>query len=96
MLRRSPEPQDLEVGAAEEQIGDLLRGLEDEERRSKRKVGSLPDFVGLDARSALSELAALDLQVKVSGSGRVLEQVPAPDTPISEIHGAIFLQLGTL
>jgi cell division protein FtsI (penicillin-binding protein 3) len=91
-----PQPEDHDLGAAEEQIGDLLRGLEEQERRSKRSSGSLPDFVGLDARSALSELAALDLLVKISGSGRVLKQAPAPDTPISEIHGAIFLQLGTL
>ena len=47
-------------------------------------------------RSALSEIATLDLPVRVQGSERVLKQVPAPDTPLSEIHGAIFLQLGTL
>ncbi len=91
-----PDADDQEVDAAEERIGDLLRGLESEERRSKGRTGALPDFVGLDARSALSELANLDLPVQISGSGRVLKQVPAPDTPISEIHGAILLQLGTL
>jgi hypothetical protein len=91
-----PEEPDEELGKAAVQIGDLLKGMADERRRSKRSSGALPDFVGLDARSALTELSVLDLDVKLSGSGRVLKQVPAPDTPISEIHGAIFLQLGTL
>jgi membrane peptidoglycan carboxypeptidase len=91
-----PEEHDEELGETEVQIGDLLKGMADERRRSKRSSGALPDFIGLDARSALAELSVLDLDVKLSGSGRVLKQVPAPDTPISEIHGAIFLQLGTL
>ena len=85
-----------ETQVAEAHIGDLLKGMADEQRRNQRILGALPDFVGLDARSALSEIATLDLPVRVQGSGRVLKQVPAPDTPLSEIHGAIFLQLGTL
>ena len=90
------EPADDELGEAEAQIGSLLRNMATEERRLQRRAGALPDFVGLDVRSALTELSTLDLPVKVSGSGRVLKQVPAPDTPISEIHGAVYLRLGTL
>jgi hypothetical protein len=91
-----PTEETDETQVAEARIGDLLKGMADEQRRNQRTLGALPDFVGLDARSALSEIAALDLSVKVRGSGRVLKQVPAPDTPLSEIHGVIFLQLGTL
>ena len=91
-----PSVDEDDAQAAEAQIGDLLKGMADEQRKNQRTLGSLPDFVGLDARSALSEIATLELPVKVVGSGRVLKQVPAPDTPLSEIHGAIFLQLGTL
>ena len=94
VLMPSEDNDDAQV--AEARIGDLLKGMADEQRRSQRTLGALPDFVGLDVRSALSEIAALDLSVKVKGSGRVLKQVPAPDTPLSEIHGVIFLQLGTL
>ena len=94
VLMDTEESDDAQV--AEARIGDLLKGIADEQRRTQRSSGALPDFVGLDARSALSEIAALDLSVRVKGSGRVLEQVPAPDTPLSEIHGVIFLQLGTL
>ena len=69
---------------AEAHIGDLLKGMADEQRRNQRILGHYP-IAGLDA-PALSEIAIPDLPVRVQGSGRVSSSRFAPDTPLSRIH----------
>lgn len=54
--------------------------------------GGLPDLRGLSARDALRELARLGLTVRMEGAGVVVEQDPAPGTPI-EAGGACTLVL---
>ena len=54
--------------------------------------GGLPDLRGLSARDALRELARLGLTVRMKGAGVVVDQDPAPGTPI-EPGGACTLVL---
>jgi len=54
--------------------------------------GGLPDLRGLSARDALRELARLGLTARMAGAGVVIEQDPAPGTPI-EPGGACTLLL---
>ncbi len=54
--------------------------------------GGLPDLRGLGARDALRELARLGLTARMQGAGVVIEQHPAPGTPI-EPGGACTLVL---
>jgi cell division protein FtsI (penicillin-binding protein 3) len=46
-------------------------------------VRDLPDLRGLSAREALRVLTAIGLTARLSGSGVVTSQVPAPGTPIA-------------
>jgi len=48
--------------------------------------GAVPSFMGLTAREAVTRFAGIDaqLQLEVSGTGRVTKQDPAPNTPTSE------------
>ncbi|OGL09134.1 MAG: hypothetical protein A3I14_09955 [Candidatus Rokubacteria bacterium RIFCSPLOWO2_02_FULL_73_56] len=43
----------------------------------------MPDLVGTTLRQALAALAALHLEVRLAGQGRVVAQTPAPDTPLA-------------
>lgn len=54
--------------------------------------GGLPDLRGLSARDALRELARLGLTARMEGAGVVIEQDPAPGSPI-EPGGACSLIL---
>ncbi|MDP2053585.1 MAG: penicillin-binding transpeptidase domain-containing protein, partial [Acidobacteriota bacterium] len=54
--------------------------------------GGLPDLRGLSARDALRELARLGLTARMEGAGVVIEQDPAPGSPI-EPGGACTLIL---
>ncbi len=67
------------------QVGSLANGAE--------KV-IMPDLTGLSMRSALSRIEGKGLIVKISGSGRVLEQSPAPGTLV-EKGDICFLKLGS-
>jgi membrane peptidoglycan carboxypeptidase len=49
---------------------------------SEGKAALFPDLRGLSARDALRTLAQLGLTAKLSGAGIVVEQDPAPGTPI--------------
>jgi hypothetical protein len=44
--------------------------------------GTTPDLRGLDMREAVSRAASLGRRPEVRGSGRVVDQVPAPGTPV--------------
>ncbi len=54
--------------------------------------GGLPDLRGMSARDALRELARLGLTARMQGAGVVIEQTPAPGSPI-EPGGACSLIL---
>ena len=42
----------------------------------------MPDLSGLSLRQVLRKTGGLSLRLKVSGSGRVVAQRPAPGTPV--------------
>jgi cell division protein FtsI (penicillin-binding protein 3) len=46
--------------------------------------GRMPDLRGLSMRSALNTVKALQLPVKVSGTGRVVDQHPSPGTSLEK------------
>jgi cell division protein FtsI (penicillin-binding protein 3) len=52
--------------------------------------GMMPDLRGLSMRAALNRVRALELPVMVSGSGRVVDQIPTPGTAL-EKGGSCFL-----
>jgi cell division protein FtsI (penicillin-binding protein 3) len=88
------EPDEAAVSAAEDD--ELLERVRTALKRSAMVRGRLPDFSGLDVRSALAELGALDLLARIEGSGVVIEQTPPADTDLSEVHGQVVLHLGRL
>jgi cell division protein FtsI (penicillin-binding protein 3) len=82
------------LAAAEDEA--LLKRVRSALKRSAVVSGRLPDFAGLDVRSALAELGALDLVARVEGNGVVIEQTPVADTDLSEVHDPVVLHLGRL
>jgi len=44
----------------------------------------MPDLTGLSMRNALSRMEGRGLIIKVSGNGKVVEQVPRPGTVIEK------------
>ena len=54
-------------------------------------VSALPDLAGLSAREALRVLARLGYTARVRGAGLVVEQWPAPGTPLDSSGTAILM-----
>ena len=61
-----------------------------------KRLGLLPDFRGLDLRTAVVELRGLGLSTALEGAGQVIGQTPAPSTPLDQVDGQVLLQLGRL
>lgn len=61
-----------------------------------RKLGLLPDFRGLDLRTATAELKSMGLQTSLQGTGQVVGQIPPASTPLDQVDGQVLLRLGRL
>ncbi|MEZ5319387.1 MAG: penicillin-binding protein [Vicinamibacterales bacterium] len=58
--------------------------------------GALPDVRGLAAREAMRVLAAAGVTVQPTGSGTVVDQSPAPGTPLADVRAVdLTLRRGT-
>jgi beta-lactam-binding protein with PASTA domain len=44
----------------------------------------MPDLVGLSMRSAMSQIEGKGLIIKISGNGKLVDQVPKPGTMIEK------------
>ncbi len=53
-----------------------------DKKRIKKRAGRMPNLKGLSMRQAYTILSDMGLQVQINGSGRVIDQRPAPGTPI--------------
>ncbi len=106
LANQSPEPEiTSEVVSALQRVRESLPvQVENEDlltsRRALGKVakrlGLLPDFRGLDLRTAVVELRGLGLSTALEGAGQVIGQTPAPSTPLDQVDGQVLLQLGRL
>ena len=88
-----PTEETDETQVAEARIGDLLKGMADEQRRNQRTLGAARFCWARCPLGVIGDRCTGPLR-EGQGEWSVLKQVPAPDTPLKlEIHGVIFLQL---
>jgi cell division protein FtsI (penicillin-binding protein 3) len=82
-----PDPSDL-IKREAELYGEWLRvsshRLKSGNHLAVKKQLVMPDLRGLSLRKALRNLAALELQLKVVGSGRVVAQLPPVGSQVNE------------
>ncbi|MBM66369.1 MAG: hypothetical protein CMH55_09065 [Myxococcales bacterium] len=106
LANQAPEEEDsAEVVSALRRVRESLPvHLEEEEIAASRRalgtvakrLGLLPDFRGLDLRTAVAELQGLGLDTALQGEGQVVGQTPAPSTPLDQVDGQVLLHLGRL
>ncbi len=58
--------------------------LPEEERKYAAAQKVMPEVTGLSLRKGLQRIGPLHMKVKVSGSGRIVRQNPAPGEPLAE------------
>jgi len=80
---RDAQPVQIVAGQpAESRLGSAVR-LVSTAPAGGGPEGLVPDLGGLTLRQALATLAALRLEVRIGGQGRVVGQIPAPGTPLA-------------
>jgi len=80
---RDAQPVQIVAGQpAESRLGSAVR-LVSTAPAGGAPEGLVPDLGGLTLRQALATLAALRLEVRIGGQGRVVGQIPAPGTPLA-------------
>lgn len=99
-VRPERDPQELWPGQAEKEKPVLVAALEPEEAAEDVVVtepppGTLPIFLGLTARQALTRAGTLGLRSTLHGHGVVIAQSPPPGTPLEAAGGELELHLGT-
>ncbi len=92
---RALEASPIEEIALDDSIEHMLDSLELVPRDTEHALAGpgLPNFAGMTKRQVRAKLWELGIQWDTQGAGRVLEQDPAPGTPLSEV-GLCALQFG--
>ena len=70
------------VDVAENSVSLFLSSAATGQRDRDAKSLYMPDVRGAPLRQAVAQLTQLGLQIKISGSGRVIAQVPDPGVPV--------------